>query len=266
MCFQDKASRTLRLLEFVFYTILFILHERDIPASNIPLVHSPTSGGACALGLNPRTVENKSRPTEMAGWLRNLLNKHLHGSLHPQQLHKKPGGQWGTLGSLWLVNFWGERPCLKAVRQGVEGTQCPALASTWKLTGVYAHTVTCIYHTYTHTPHTHTYTTHTYTTYTTLHTYTHIQHTHSYTICNTHIPHTYTTYTHTHTHTHHIYTTHIHRHTTHIQHTYSTHTYTHTCNTHHIQTYHTHTPHTYSAHTLLHFHTTCNTHTYCCVV
>ena len=26
MCFQDKASRTLRLLEFVFYTILFILH------------------------------------------------------------------------------------------------------------------------------------------------------------------------------------------------------------------------------------------------
>lgn len=39
-------------------TILFILHERDIPASNIPLVHSPTSGGACALDLNPRT--NKS--------------------------------------------------------------------------------------------------------------------------------------------------------------------------------------------------------------
>lgn len=26
MCFQDKASRTLRLLEFVFYTILFMLY------------------------------------------------------------------------------------------------------------------------------------------------------------------------------------------------------------------------------------------------
>lgn len=43
------------------------------------------------LGLNPRTVEKKSRPTEMAGWLRNPLNKRSHGSLRPQQLHKKPG-------------------------------------------------------------------------------------------------------------------------------------------------------------------------------
>lgn len=35
------------------------------------------------LDLNLGTVENKSRPTEMAGWLRNPLNKHLHVSLHP---------------------------------------------------------------------------------------------------------------------------------------------------------------------------------------